>query len=77
VGQRTAASIDKLRTLSLSKCRVNPEPRGFTRGLEFVERQAQAVWPGSQRVDKQFRFVLIDSELKTKGRENKIDVYSF
>jgi hypothetical protein len=31
--------------------RVNPEPLGFARGLEFVERQAQAFWPGSRRVD--------------------------
>jgi hypothetical protein len=31
--------------------RVNPEPLGFTRGLEFVERQTQAFRPGSRRVD--------------------------
>jgi hypothetical protein len=31
--------------------RVNPEPLGFTRGLEFVERQAQVLGLGSRRVD--------------------------
>jgi hypothetical protein len=31
--------------------RVNLEPLGCIRGLEFVERQAQALRPGSRRVD--------------------------
>jgi len=31
--------------------RVNPEPLGFARGLEFVERQVRAFRPGSRRVD--------------------------
>ena len=31
--------------------RVNPEPLGYTQGLELVERQAQAFSPGSRRVD--------------------------
>jgi hypothetical protein len=34
MGLKSAASFDKLRTLSLSKCSINPEPLGFTRGLE-------------------------------------------
>jgi len=29
--------------------RVNPEPLGFTRGLELVERHAQALMPGESK----------------------------
>jgi hypothetical protein len=31
--------------------RVNPEPLGYTRGLQLVERQVSAFMPGSRRID--------------------------
>jgi hypothetical protein len=42
--------------------RVNPEPRGPTRGLEFIERQARAFRLASRRVDfttKKYKIIII------------------